>query len=683
MNWDSEFKANLLSILYRPDQPRDEKGRWTSGGSGGAAGDGNGGDSGVGGRKTPNTELETILHDSLTKFDDFTKQNFKGREQDFAYHGSYDMVLKEGRWYDAQGATDLPDGVSKGPDKGCFENAAKLAISNDDYTYVEGYAMADFMPGFAIHHAWVVDNVGRVIDNTWKTDGAAYVGIPFTKDHLLNTLLTTETYGMIPEFPIKGYNPMRDGFPDNAIIRTNEDTFANQGEGEEKGMDWLDKFKKNLLEVLYRADQPRDEKGRWTTGGAASTMDDGRIDISGYPGDANDITKEMFMAQAEYGDIKAQMASNLEGIRSDKHQHLKQNVTGDLDHAKANQIVQNMKHELSDYGAYLAGDTMSRGRDYIDSFESSLLKGLDDGSLVGISAEDLNALGQDNIEKLMYQEIESNRQAFTDHGIRHITGNVLRQKQIMREMDPNITGKDELMGDFIMVNHDVGYTTPLIREGGLRGIMSTKHHPEFSEKIAMQQKEMWDVDKIFSSGEYDRMTDIIRTHDGTALDSNDWLTTSVRVSDNLSLFNGEKLPSMFKYVPGGDEFLVEMGKAAKANDTIAFEAQRDLLYNQIDKANVSPQLKRDLKAATSEINYMTPKFTMGVLAGDISSIGRTTDGLLSVKVAYNQYDSFLQQYFDMGQNQTRKFLKDYGVTEYNQTKYVIGGILELEVLGVP
>ena len=33
MNWESKFKDNLLQVLYRSDQPRDEKGRWTSGGS--------------------------------------------------------------------------------------------------------------------------------------------------------------------------------------------------------------------------------------------------------------------------------------------------------------------------------------------------------------------------------------------------------------------------------------------------------------------------------------------------------------------------------------------------------------------------------------------------------------------------------------------------------------------------
>lgn len=40
-------------------------------------------------------------------------------------------------------------------------------------------------------------------------------------------------------------------------------------------MTWLEVFKRNLLEVLYRADQPRDERGRWvSTGGGADFVRD-------------------------------------------------------------------------------------------------------------------------------------------------------------------------------------------------------------------------------------------------------------------------------------------------------------------------------------------------------------------------------------------------------------------------
>lgn len=443
-----------------------------------------------------------------------------------------------------------------------------------------------------------------------------------------------------------------------------------------------EEFRRNLKSILTNFDdnQPRWPKGH-PKGGQWMSIDGGSggvFDISDYPKDAKEITHEMAMLQADYKDITAQMNKNLGEISTGKHAHNKVQVDGNITIESANDIVSNMKNELADYSGYLATDAALRARDYIDSFQESINKGIEDGSLRNVSAKDLDSLGQDNIKKLIHQEVESNRQQFTDHGIRHISGNVLRQKEILRTMQPDITGREELMGDFIMINHDVGYTTPLVREGGLRGIMMSGKHPEFSEKIAKQQKSIWNEDIIFSGSEYDRMTDIIRTHDSTAIDKRDWLKTSARLSDNLALFNGEKLPSMFKYVSGGDKHLIDMGLAAAKNDTASFEKSRKLLYSQIDSSNLNNNLKRDLKAATKEISYLTPKFTMGALAGDITSIGKKGN-MLNVKIRYNKYDSFLQQHFDMGQRQTKKFLEDYGITDFSRRKYTIGDIMILEV----
>jgi hypothetical protein len=414
--------------------------------------------------------------------------------------------------------------------------------------------------------------------------------------------------------------------------------------------------------------------------GGGKGKSSGTVSVADYPADAKDISMDQFMAQAEYSDISVQMEKNLSDIQSGPIRDLKE-VSGDIDEENAAIVVENMKATLASYSGYLAGDSMNRARDYVDSFEGSLKKGVKDGSLKGIKSEDLNKLGQDNIKKMLHQEVESNRQAFTDHGIRHITGNIIRQKTILNEMDPTNNGRKELMADFIMVNHDVGYTTPLIREGGLRGVMTTKHHPAFSEKIAEQQKGQWNAGKIFSESEYGKMTKIIATHDSTKIDKSDWLATSTRVSDNLSLFNSEKLPSMFQYVKA-DSSLVAMGIAAKNNNTKAFDAAQKALYSKIDRSNLSAPLKRDLKAATKEITYMTPKFTLGVLAGHVTSV-KKQDGKLNIDVKYDKYDSFLQKHFDMGQKQTKKLLEDYGHTDFTKTKYDIGGVATINVKGVP
>jgi hypothetical protein len=275
--------------------------------------------------------------------------------------------------------------------------------------------------------------------------------------------------------------------------------------------------------------------------------------------------------------------------------------------------------------------------------------------------------------------VESNRHQFTDHGVRHITNNIETQQKILDALEKageKISGRDRLLGIFTMVNHDVGYTVPMVREGSIK---AAKEHKEYSEKIAGEQKELWDVGKIFSSGEYDRATNYILTHDAEELVGKDGkldpLAAATRLADNLSLFAPEKLPSVFKYVGGGEDLLAEMGQAAGEKDFARFDGLRDRLYERIDaQENIGKNLKRDLKAATADLNYLTPKFAMGALAGEISDIDSGGFGsVVNVKVKHNEFDSFLQQHFDMGQGALRKFLEGQGLKPpYDKKSYNIG-----------
>lgn len=400
-------------------------------------------------------------------------------------------------------------------------------------------------------------------------------------------------------------------------------------------------------------------------------------DVSKYSKDADQISHAQRMAQADISDISRQMQKNLSEIQGAAPDHT--DIDGNLSKDNAGIIRNNLNQELQSYSNYLAGDTALRARDYIDQFHKAVYQGIEDGSLKGVKAKDIDALGLDSVRKMIYQEVESNRQAFTDHGIRHIEGDVARALKLASIMNPNLTGKEALMINFAMVNHDIGYTVPLIREGGLRGVKITQDHPEFSAKIAGQQESQWDKGKIFSKEEYNKITEGIRTHDSTSVKDGNFLT-AIRVSDNLSLFNEEKLPSMFRYVAGGDNVLIRMGMAAKKNNQKTFDSLRSELHSKIDKANINENLKRDLKAATKEITYMTPKFTLGVLAGGISNIKKSSGGI-DITVKHNAYDAKMQKMFDMGQKQTKKFLGDYSITDYSKTEYDIGGSIRLKVEG--
>jgi hypothetical protein len=83
-----------------------------------------------------------------------------------------DFILQHGRVWN-------PGTICWGKGKmNCFRHASKAALRNRDYTYVEGYASL-LIP---VHHAWLLDRNGAVIETTWPHMGSAYYGIPFRAD---------------------------------------------------------------------------------------------------------------------------------------------------------------------------------------------------------------------------------------------------------------------------------------------------------------------------------------------------------------------------------------------------------------------------------------------------------------------------------------------------------------------
>ena len=111
------------------------------------------------------------------------------------YPSFEDLLLGEGReWTPA----DLPPDVRPMKMKECFRNAFVLAESRPDLTYVEGFASC-IIP---CHHAWTVDQEGRVVDPTWLPrkgsdwEGRSYFGVPFDLDYLRRVQLETEVFGV-------------------------------------------------------------------------------------------------------------------------------------------------------------------------------------------------------------------------------------------------------------------------------------------------------------------------------------------------------------------------------------------------------------------------------------------------------------------------------------------------------
>jgi len=96
-----------------------------------------------------------------------------------------------------------PPGYRKMTDKECFSNSARLVLSDESLTYVEGFALLEFAP-IAVHHAWILDADGKMIDPTWHSAGSAYRGIPFKTEYLELVMQESGMYGILDNYQWRG-----------------------------------------------------------------------------------------------------------------------------------------------------------------------------------------------------------------------------------------------------------------------------------------------------------------------------------------------------------------------------------------------------------------------------------------------------------------------------------------------
>ena len=105
------------------------------------------------------------------------------------------VAMNGGRSFEFQ---PRPDWQERMKPNHCFMNAADLAMSGDGLTYCEGYVMFGDVP-LLIHHAWVVDEDGRLIDPTLPEDDRdpTYFGIEIPIHILFRAMESEGTYGVL------------------------------------------------------------------------------------------------------------------------------------------------------------------------------------------------------------------------------------------------------------------------------------------------------------------------------------------------------------------------------------------------------------------------------------------------------------------------------------------------------
>lgn len=123
-----------------------------------------------------------LFKDLVEEIKDYVRL-LAGSEQAF---GPSTAVFRHGKPF--KPSVDRTPWLKRGKPRNCFNNATVYAAGRDDVFYAEGYAVSPelVMP---VHHAWLVDPDGRVIDPTWiDVDDHAYFGIVFDRGFLIEQL---------------------------------------------------------------------------------------------------------------------------------------------------------------------------------------------------------------------------------------------------------------------------------------------------------------------------------------------------------------------------------------------------------------------------------------------------------------------------------------------------------------
>lgn len=165
-----EFFDLVVEKEYNPDQPRDEAGRWGSGGTTDEP------DSDGDGIDVRHPKIVIGAHHSSEAISGYLEKN---KAKEFK-------------------AAKLPKKVTRGQLGHCYENATLAVIHNPELQYAEGVAFSAATGELGYLHAWAVDKDGSVVDPTWdEPEKGRYYGVVYDKAKYLSHARKTGYYGVL------------------------------------------------------------------------------------------------------------------------------------------------------------------------------------------------------------------------------------------------------------------------------------------------------------------------------------------------------------------------------------------------------------------------------------------------------------------------------------------------------
>lgn len=374
---------------------------------------------------------------------------------------------------------------------------------------------------------------------------------------------------------------------------------------------------------------------------------------------------------------RAKMTANWTLVEKDlEEKYTKQNY---LDHPDMAQAVIEHIDEMAELGHIVPANT---GR-----AKGMLLTQLKYGEEAGIPKETLAQVLEENVRKLAHQEIESVKRTLGDHGVRHLAVNAHQANRIFDQLEKGgvkVTPMDRFMSGQVMIDHDMGYTIPVIAKGGFA--IKDNYHPQASAVLAKQQGAKYR--KIFGKDGFKDYLRHVETHSGSGVDwKNDPVGSAVRLADNTHLF-ADKMPEVLFDTNAGIEVMTKIKLAdqvvPKSLETVDDEGNRKMertpeekekfkaliggIKQQLadaikDRKDLPESTKKLLSNAVSEIGALTPKFLISRLAGREPQFEYDAkSGDMKVKIEQSPAREAIGQIFgdDETDKQFTKMLKDFG-----------------------
>lgn len=124
------------------------------------------------------------------------------------------FVLEHGRPFQrTRYASGLPRRLTRISE--CFNNARLALLHAEDlfddgeqYTYAEGFAASGRL---VVHHGWLVDTAGIVVDPTWQRKQAVrpvYYGVSFRSDYVFERICSgASNSNLLDDYLLEGANP--------------------------------------------------------------------------------------------------------------------------------------------------------------------------------------------------------------------------------------------------------------------------------------------------------------------------------------------------------------------------------------------------------------------------------------------------------------------------------------------